>query len=75
MDVLARMMYGGRVSLLVCFVVVFIETILGVIMGGIAGFFGGWVDNVIMRMVDIFYCIPSMPILIITGALFDALCG
>lgn len=72
MDVLARMMYGGRVSLMVCFVVVFIETILGVIMGGIAGFFGGWVDNVIMRMVDIFYCIPSMPILIITGALFDA---
>lgn len=72
MDVLARMMYGGRVSLMVCFVVVFIETILGVIMGGIAGFFGGWVDNVIMRLVDIFYCIPSMPILIITGALFDA---
>lgn len=72
MDVLARMMYGGRVSLMVCFVVVFIETILGVIMGGIAGYFGGWVDNVIMRMVDIFYCIPSMPILIIMGALFDA---
>ena len=72
MDVLAGMMYGGRVSLMVCFVVVFIETILGVIMGGIAGFFGGWVDNVIMRLVDIFYCIPSMPILIITGALFDA---
>lgn len=72
MDVLARMMYGGRVSLLVCFVVVIIENVLGVIMGGIAGFFGGWIDNVIMRMVDIFYCIPSMPILIITGALFDA---
>ncbi|MGN1147949.1 MAG: ABC transporter permease, partial [Lachnospiraceae bacterium] len=72
MDVLARMMYGGRVSLLVCFVVIIIETVLGVIMGGIAGYFGGWVDNVIMRLVDIFYCIPSMPILIITGALFDA---
>ncbi len=72
MDVLARMMYGGRVSLMVCFVVVIIENVLGVIMGGIAGYFGGWIDNVIMRMVDIFYCIPSMPILIITGALFDA---
>lgn len=72
MDVLSRMMYGGRVSLLVCFVVVIIETVLGVIMGGIAGYFGGWIDNIIMRMVDIFYCIPSMPILIITGALFDA---
>ncbi len=73
MDVLARMMYGGRVSLLVAFVVVILETILGIIMGGVAGFFGGWIDNVIMRMVDIFYCIPSMPILIILGAMFDAM--
>ena len=73
MDVLARMMYGGRVSLLVAFVVIIIETILGVIMGGIAGYFGGWIDNLIMRMVDIFYCIPSMPILIIMGAMFDAM--
>ena len=72
MDVLARMMYGGRVSLLVCFVVIIIQTVLGVILGGIAGYFGGWIDNVIMRMVDVFYCIPSMPILIITGSLFDA---
>ncbi len=73
MDVLSRMMYGGRVSLMVAFVVVILETVLGIIMGGIAGFFGGWVDNVIMRAVDIFYCIPSMPILIIMGAMFDAL--
>ena len=73
MDILARMMAGGRVSLLVGFVVVILEIILGVIMGGLAGYFGGWVDNLIMRMVDIFYCIPSMPILIILGAMLDAL--
>ena len=73
MDVLSRMMYGGRVSLLVAFVVVILETVLGIIMGGIAGYFGGWVDNLIMRLVDIFYCIPTMPILIIMGAMFDAL--
>ncbi|MGM9558227.1 MAG: ABC transporter permease [Oscillospiraceae bacterium] len=73
MDILARMMAGGRISLMVGFVVVLLETALGVIMGGIAGFFGGWVDNLIMRLVDIFYCIPSMPILIILGALFDAM--
>lgn len=72
-DVLARMMYGGRISLMVGFVVVILETILGTIMGGIAGYFGGWVDNLIMRLVDIFYCIPSMPILIIMGAFMDAL--
>ncbi len=73
MDVLARIMYGGRISLMVGFVVVIIEVLIGVILGGIAGYFGGWVDNLIMRLVDIFYCIPSMPILIITGALFDEL--
>ncbi len=73
MDILARMMYGGRISLMVGFVVVILETILGVIMGGIAGYFGGWVDNLIMRLVDIFYCIPSMPILIIMGAFMDSM--
>lgn len=70
-DLLARMMYGGRVSLLVGFIVVIIETILGVIMGGIAGYFGGFIDSLIMRLVDVFYCIPSMPLLIILGAFFD----
>lgn len=71
MDVLARIMYGGRISLVIGFIVVFIEIILGTIMGGISGYFGGVIDNIIMRIVDIFYCIPSMPILIILGAMFD----
>ena len=73
MDILARMMAGGRISLLVGFVVVILEIILGVIMGGLAGYFGGWVDNLVMRLVDIFYCIPSMPILIILGSMLDSL--
>ena len=71
-DILARMMYGGRISLLVGFVVVILEIIIGVILGGIAGYFGGWVDTLIMRMVDVFYCIPTYPILIILGAFFDS---
>lgn len=73
MDILARMMYGGRISLMIGFVVVILETLIGVILGGLAGFFGRWVDTIIMRVVDIFYCIPTYPILIIMGALFDAL--
>ena len=72
MDMLTRLMYGGRVSLIIGFIVVFIESVLGVIMGGISGYFGGWVDNLIMRIVDIFYCIPSLPIIIILGAAMDA---
>lgn len=72
-DVLARVMYGGRISLMVGFVVVSLQILLGVIMGGLAGYYGGWVDNLIMRLVDIFYCLPSMPIMIILGAMMDAL--
>ena len=71
MDMLTRLMYGGRVSLMIGFIVIIIETVLGVILGGIAGYFGGWVDNLIMRLVDIFYCIPSMPIILILGAAMD----
>ncbi len=71
MDMLTRLMYGGRVSLMIGFIVIAIQTVIGVILGGIAGFFGKWVDNLIMRIVDIFYCIPSTPIIIILGAMMD----
>ena len=71
MDMLTRLMYGGRVSLMIGFIVIIIETVLGVILGGVAGYFGGWIDNLIMRLVDIFYCIPSMPIILILGAAMD----
>ena len=73
MDMLTRLMYGGRVSLLIGFIVEAISTLLGIIMGGLAGYFGKWVDNLIMRIVDIFYCIPTMPILLILGAAMDAM--
>ena len=73
MDMLTRLMYGGRVSLVIGFIVVIISAVLGVILGGISGYFGGWVDNLIMRIVDIFYCIPSMPLIIILGAAMDGM--
>lgn len=73
MDMLTRLMYGGRVSLIIGFIVVVIETVIGVILGGVAGYFGGWIDNLIMRIVDVFYCIPSMPLIIIIGAAMDAM--
>lgn len=71
MDLLARLMYGGRISLLIGFVVVIIELIIGVIVGGVAGFFGGWVDNVLMRFVDVIYCIPAIPLYMILGSIMD----
>lgn len=71
MDMLTRLMFGGRISLMVGFVTVILEVFIGVIMGGVAGYFGGWVDTLIMRLVDIFYCIPSLPLYIILGAIMD----
>ena len=69
MDILTRLMYGGRISLMIGFIVVILETILGVILGGIAGYFGKWVDSLIMRIVDIVNCIPSLPLYIILGSI------
>ena len=70
-DVLARLMYGGRTSLLVSFMTVFLLTIFGVIIGGIAGFFGGWADNLIMRICDVLICLPGIPILLILSTAMD----
>lgn len=70
-DVLARLMYGGRTSLLVSFMTVLLLTVFGVIIGGIAGYFGGWVDNVIMRICDVLICLPGVPILLILSSAMD----
>ena len=72
MDVFVRLMYGGRISLIISFIVVILETLIGVVLGGISGYFGGWVDNIIMRIVDIFNCIPTLPILLIASAVIDS---
>ena len=70
-DIFTRLMLGGRVSLTIGFVVIFLEAILGVILGGIAGYFGGWVDQLIMRIVDILSCIPTLPIMLILSTVFE----
>ena len=72
MDLLTRLMYGGRISLSIGFVVVLISLLIGVTMGGISGYFGGAVDMIVMRAVDVFYCIPTWPILIIFGSVMDS---
>ncbi|MBP5193438.1 MAG: ABC transporter permease [Clostridia bacterium] len=72
-DIFTRLMYGGRISLTLGFIVVIIETLIGVFLGGLAGYFGGWVDQIVMRVVDILYCIPSLPIMLILAAVLDSL--
>jgi peptide/nickel transport system permease protein len=73
MDLMTRLMYGGRVSLMVGFVVIFIEVFIGVVVGGISGYFGGWVDTGLMRFVDLFNSIPFYPMVLIFGSVMDAL--
>lgn len=73
MDVMTRLMYGGQVSLMVGFIVVFFEIILGVIVGGLSGYFGGAVDTILMRVVDLFNSIPFYPVVIIIGSVMDTL--
>ena len=70
-DVFTRIMYGGRVSLTLSLIVVILETVLGIIFGGLAGYFGKWVDTLVMRIVDIFSCIPSLPLMLIIGSVLD----
>lgn len=67
-DVFTRLMYGGRISLAISFIVIFLETLIGVFLGGLAGYFGKWVDQLIMRIVDIFSSLPGLPILLILSA-------
>ncbi len=71
-DVLARLMSGGQISLTISFMSVFIITALGILFGGIAGYFGGTIDNIIMRLCDVLICLPGFPILLIVGTLLQA---
>ncbi len=73
MDVMTRLMFGGRVSLMVGFVVILLEVSLGILVGGISGYFGGAVDTALMRFVDLFNSIPFWPMVLIFGSVMDAL--
>lgn len=68
-DIFSRLIYGGRVSLLVGVMATLIQVTIGVTLGSIAGYFGGIVDFIIMRIVDIFMCFPFFVIAIALAAL------
>jgi peptide/nickel transport system permease protein len=68
-DLLTRCLYGGRVSLFVGFMVMVITLVIGVPVGAIAGFFGGWIDNILMRIIDAVLSLPSLLILILLSAI------
>jgi len=69
-DLLSRIIYGARVSLAVAFIGPLISLIIGVIYGSISGYFGGRVDNIMMRIVDVLYAFPSLLFIILLLAFF-----
>ena len=70
-DVFTRVIYGARVSLKVGFVAVGIAVVIGTVIGLLAGFYGGWVDAVLMRLVDIMLCFPTFFLILAVIAMLE----
>lgn len=70
-DVLSRLLYGGRVSLWVGFVAVGISISIGALLGLVSGYFGGLVDEIVMRFVDIMLCFPSFFLILAVVAFLE----
>jgi peptide/nickel transport system permease protein len=68
-DVLSRIMYAGRISLVVGYVTAFATAIVGALAGAAAGFYGGWTDTILMRLVDMLIAVPQLPLYLILAAL------
>jgi peptide/nickel transport system permease protein len=69
-DLLARALFGGRISLSVGFAAMLIAVTLGSVIGAVSGFFGGKVDQFFMRLTDLFLSLPQLPLLLLTVYLF-----
>jgi peptide/nickel transport system permease protein len=71
-DVISRMIYGARISLLVGFVSAGLACLIGLLLGALAGYFGGWIDALLMRFVDIMLCFPSFFLILAVIAYLNA---
>ncbi|MCX6034884.1 MAG: ABC transporter permease [Chloroflexi bacterium] len=69
-DILARTIYGGQISLLIGMTAVLLETTLGILIGSLSGFFGGWVDNLLMRFTEAILIIPQIFLLLVMAKFF-----
>lgn len=69
-DVFGRILFGARISLTIGILASLIALVIGMLLGGISGYFGGWLDDLLMRVVEVFATIPSLFLLLALRALF-----
>jgi peptide/nickel transport system permease protein len=69
-DLLARILYGGRISMAVGLAAMLIAILCGMVVGALAGFFGGMLDSILMRLTDLFLALPQLPLLLLVVFLF-----
>lgn len=71
-DYFSRVVYGTRTSVRVAFIVAGLSTLIGTMVGAAAGYFGGWLDNLLMRTTDLFLVLPSLAVLLVAAATLGA---
>ncbi len=70
-DLLSRLIYGARISLVIGLVAQTVAISIGMTVGALAGWYGGWIDDVIMRITDVFFAIPGLMFLIVWVTIFE----
>ncbi|HNR00435.1 MAG TPA: ABC transporter permease, partial [Trueperaceae bacterium] len=71
-DLFSRIVYGARISMRIGIIAEGIALLVGITLGAAAGFFGGWIDNLVMRIADVFFAIPGLLFLIVVVAIFGS---
>jgi peptide/nickel transport system permease protein len=71
-DIAAQIFHGARISLLIGVVATVVAIVLGIVVGAIAGFYGGWIDDVLMRIAEAFQTVPSFLLLLVLVAVFGS---
>lgn len=68
-DYFSRLVYAGRISLTIAIISTLISELVGIVVGAVSGFFGGWIDNILMRFVEFMLTIPTLPLLLIISSM------